>query len=298
MRKRNKLKASVGTLAIRIFLSNLALVTSTGVAIGNPIAVVRTFELNAEDVTVTVYRSESRIEGDYTFRNLQQPKHATEGARQGLKPDDRLPNGFRSFESREATDDTVRIMFPVVVPTNGIAFRNWFHDRESRYSQEQVDKLSIRERLDLGMPVGTIDGVYFTLRPTSFAASWRDARWDIEAFPYWLGARRLGETVSEEPELPDGWDLAFFMGYWKGDSSRREVKMHISYTQPHFPGNISAYLAFLPDNVVKTNYLITFQAEEGTRFSPAGSYEIVGRASDTNLSVRPAHLQLLEVQVK
>ena len=74
--------------------------------------------------------------------------------------------------------------------------------------------------------------------------------------------------------------------------------MHISYTQPHFPGNISAYLAILPDNVVKTNYLITFQAEEGTRFSPAGSYEIVGRASDTNLSVRPAHLQLLEVQVK
>lgn len=299
MRKRNDLRFSVGSLVIRIGVGTLALVASIGVATGNPIAVVPAFVLTAENVTVNVYRSESRIEGDYTFRSPQPPEQGTEGTGHELKPDSRLPNGFGSFRSLEFTDDTVRIMFPVIVPTNGIAFRNWFHDRESRYSQEQVDKLPIQERLDLGMPVGTIDGAYFTLRPTSFAASWRDARWDIEAFPRWSGARLRAERTSEETELPHGWALAFFMGGGSASGASKDgVKMHISYTQPHLPGNVSVYLPILSDAIVKSHYLITFQAQEGPHLTPLGSYEVVGQASDTRLTVRPANLQLLKVQVK
>lgn len=80
----------------------VALIASGVVAGANPIAVMRGFELTGADVTVNVYRSESRIEGDYTFRTTKYVPH-----------------------KGEFVDYTVIISLPVILPTNGVIIKEW-----------------------------------------------------------------------------------------------------------------------------------------------------------------------------
>ncbi len=103
------------------------------------------------------------------------------------------------------------------------------------------------------------------------------------------------ETFAVQPQLPAGWKLVFFfIGQAAGHGT---LKVQISYTQPHLPGNVAAYLPILPDNIVKRNYLVTFRAQHGTMLTPAAKYDVVGQPTDTILSVRPSNLQLLKAQV-
>ena len=101
-----------------------------------------------------------------------------------------------------------------------------------------------------------------------------------------------------QTQLPEGWQVVFFRFEFPIYKNENGLSMQISYTQPHLPGNVAAYLPILPGYVTKKNYLINFQPKEGVHFTPVGTYDIVGQVSGANLSVRPANLQLLKVQVK
>jgi len=107
------------------------------------------------------------------------------------------------------------------------------------------------------------------------------------------------EGLQIQPQLPGGWKLVFFLfDRLPVDADENGLQVRISYNQPHLPGNVSAYLPILPEDLIKTNYVITFQAQEGLRFTPAIPCELVGQPSVTNLSVGPTNLQLLKMQVR
>jgi sugar lactone lactonase YvrE len=107
------------------------------------------------------------------------------------------------------------------------------------------------------------------------------------------------DILKAELQLPKGWEYVLFPV--SGSTSAREVnqtfKMHVSYTQPHLPGNLSAYLPILPDDIVKTNFIITFRAQQRTHFTPPSGYDVVGKPTDTSFSVRPVNLQLIQLPV-
>ena len=169
--------------------------------------------------------------------------------------------------------DFAQIDMPVILPVKGGTAKTT--------NDEATPFFGERWWLDVAMPTAAIS--QHDVHPWA-------ARRSGQGFG--LDDRRMAQLP-----LPEGWQLVFFR-FEFSIKDKRELNVQISYSQPHLPGNISAYLPILPDDIVKKNYLITFQAQDGTRFSPAGSYEIVGRASDTNLSARPVNVQLLEVQVK
>jgi hypothetical protein len=238
--------AMVTAITIRALLISITLTLIVTGAIGNPISIRPGWELSGEDVTVNVFRSESRITGDYTFRAVQHP-----------------------YQRSERTDYGVYITFPIIL---------------------------LRQQVDLEKPVGRIEGYDFALTPGPFDQALFEAL-IFSSGPSagtWSTAAR-----GSRPELPEGWGLVFFSGGFQraATPSKDEVKVHISYTQPHLPGNISSYLPILPNNIVKANYVITFQARDGTSFSPVGSYDLVGQSSATNISFRPMNLQLMKVQV-
>ncbi len=231
----------------------IAIIVSGMVAGANPIAitVMPGFELIGADVTVNVCRTESRVEGDYTFRSTRFVPH-----------------------KGEFVEYTTRISFPVILPTNGVIVNAWPGPKCDR------EKL-----VAMAKPKETIEGQNIILQPLF-----------LDLDPSMLGEYFLGATT--KPELPNNWAFLFFgSSDWGSHLASSEVKTHISYTQPHLPGNLAAYLPVLPDNGVRKNYLVTFQAQEGTRLTPVGSYENVGRSSETRLSIRPVNLQLLKVQV-
>jgi hypothetical protein len=224
-----------------ILMSILAGVTVTN---ANPVmAPPPPYVLSAENVTINVYRSESKVEGVYT---LQAPQ--------------RRPARI------------VDIRFPVVFPTNSIVMTVY-----PVASSEQLKHVA-QQLMDRVKPVGSADGQEFTIRTTA------------------------GETSYYNPDIqrhmPQALVCQFFTGRMPVAPGKKQVNLHLSYVQPHLPGNISAYLPILQGDIVKKNYLITFRAQEGVGFTPLGDYEIVGKASDTVLSVRPADRQLLQMQVK
>ena len=257
---------------------------------GNPIAVTPGFELSTENVTVDVYRSESKITGDYTFRRIAQPRSNPEnddydGSAAGT-------NGLRGRwrPSRSAVIDYgIRLAVPIILPTNGVTIQKELAQPVQLREKYLTD--SMQERIAMVKPIGAIDGQDFSIGPPPFSEPFAPP-----PVPGLFG--RWDEIRQVQSQLPVGWELVFFRGYREGDSSRREVKLHLSYTQPHLPGNVSAYLPILPTDVVKKNYLITFQAQDGVHFAPVASYDVLGQASDTKLSVRPVDVQLLEVQAK
>jgi len=287
--------------SMRALLTGTALALSATVASGNPIVITPAFELSGENVTVDVYRSESKITGDYTFRAIQHPKRERERNGHQVERDDGFTNGESrlGFRSSVRIDYTVGIIFPVILPTNGVTFAKLQSEGQGQW--QQLIEQSIQQRLDLAKPEGTIDGHDFIPRPGPFDESWSEALRHIQRH-FNAGPVTSTESWTEarkgQPELPEGWELVFSHHQEPNDASKNEVKVRISYTQPHLPGNISAYLPILPGNGVKANYLIAFQAQDGTSFSPVANYEVVGLPSATNLSVRPAHLQLLRMQVK
>src|SRR5208283_3491519 len=124
MRKRNKLKSSVGTLVLRIVLGSLAVVAGTGMVNGNPIAVTPGFELSTENVTVNVYQSESRITGDYTFRRIAQPRSDPENAEY-----DGSGAGTNGLRGRWRSPRSVVVNYgislavPIILPTNGVTIQ-------------------------------------------------------------------------------------------------------------------------------------------------------------------------------
>jgi hypothetical protein len=253
---RQALGTSVGLLVVRTLWVSVVIAAGATAARGNPIFVTHAYELSGENVTINVYRSESRITGDYTFRAIQRQS--------------------------ERIDYTVGVRFPVILPRNGLTFRRWFSAVLDQ--KEQLEEQSIKQRLDLAKPAGTIDGHDFTPQPDAFEDSWRFE--DV-----WRPAQ------IDKAQLPEGWTLVFFSGGECGNAKENRIKAHISYTQPHLPGNISAYPPILPNHIVKDNCLVTFHAAEGTRFAPVGKYDVVGQPSVTNLSVRPENLQLLKVRL-
>jgi hypothetical protein len=267
----------------------IAAFAASAVAVdGNPILMLPSYELTAENVTINVYQSESRVTGDYIFRAIRKPGPVARD---------------------EFADAWIGVTFPIILPTNDLTSRDFF-DRNRLAGQW------IQQRMDWVKPEGTIDGPNVVFKPNPYEGDWRNA------------AIAHGLDWRTQPELPDGWEADFFSGglelaiaskiEGKGKeepfvmngfqpSDTKGLKIHISYTQPHLPGNISAYLPLLPDSAshgfympgifATTNYLITFQAQNGIRFAPVGHYNIVGQSSDTNLSVRPVNCQLLKIQI-
>jgi hypothetical protein len=143
--------------------------------------------------------------------------------------------------------------------------------------------------MDRVKPDKIINGRCVSITTSTFVEWWSD-----RAIP-------RGLLRQNPPALPDGWELVFFSGR-QDSTGKDEVKVHISYTQPHLPGNVSAYLPllppeFAPDNARPVDYLITFRAYKGVRFAPVDQYDVVGQPTDTQVSIRPVNLQLLKMQI-
>jgi hypothetical protein len=247
-------RAGFGSRRFRKLWSVLALAASITKTQANPISIMPGLELSGENVTVNVYRTESRIEGAYSFHSLAPPAEAA--------------------RDRSPMDYSVYVAFPVILPTNGVSEANL---------------------IGIAKPVGTLDGrkVGWTLSTADWSEGWLDT--------YRMTHRPYSEAVDglpQGPKVAEGWAAVFFETHERSDRPGVDRKMHISYTQPHLPGAVSAYLPILPAEIGKTNYLITFKAQKGVHFTPIGTYQAVGEASDNVLSVRPANLQLLQVRVK
>jgi hypothetical protein len=176
----------------------------------------------------------------------------------------------RGPNPRRFTDE-IWLDLPVSMPTNGMMTAAEQRDAPP----EQVNKL-IDKWLDLVKPNGTLDKKDFSL----------------DTMP---SANYLTRQV--ESQLPPGWGILSFWTRLYADACRPEVKLYLTYIQPHLPGNISAYLPILW-GADKSGCLITFKVEDGGYLTRLGNYEVVGNPTDTSISVRPAHLQLLQVQVK
>jgi len=232
-------------------------------ASGNPVQVpqptsVRRLELVAENVIVTIGPSHSRVIGDYRFRAAGQLKGVNRMSQSDI---------VEHYDRRAA--DPACIAIPVILPPE-VSPEAQSYPQVERYFQLQSAKpeaiVNDRKYAGLGMVLPHLD--------------------------------EMADRIQKRLSLPDGWKPVFFeFTALPFDASRNELDVRISYIQPHLPGNISAYLPILPDDAVRTNYLITFQAGEGVRFAPADHYDIVGHVSDTNVSVRPVGLQLLKIQI-
>ena len=284
-KKLMNLKATI-SVVMRALLVGIAFELSVTVANGNPIArppgsyeEAKSLKLTGEKVVVNVGSSESSVTGDYTFQATDLPVKRVFHA-------DMVSSLHRPGQADLAF---VIIAMPVIVPFSGSTYARRSSSiyllgmRPIQYkTNEQLQ--SEREQLQYerwkagGTPIATVgERVYSS----------------IVGYP-----GDMPESLKVQDQLPVGWKLvSCTFNAIPFDASKNQVRVHISYTQPHFPGNVSAYLPILPDNIAKTNYLITFQAQEGVRFAPVAPYDAVSQPSDTNLSVRPANLQLLKVQV-
>ncbi len=230
------------------------------------------FQISGEYVTVDVYQTESRITGDYTFQPITNQLIYRNASRHGFA----------------RKDNQFKVSFPLILPTNGVTESQW----KSLLSKNDPSLAHvIQERKDRTKPALTIDGRAFELGvhlEDITICSW------------------LSEVMPPQSKLPSGWEFACFSQddpYY----AEKDVKVHISYVQPHLPGNISAYLPLLPGSFQgreasaspfkELNYRINFQGHEGIRFTPVGQYEVIGDASDTQISVRPKDRQLLQMRV-
>jgi len=263
----------------------LAAFASCALAVrGNPLAMpppvpAPVYNLSAENVQILVGRSESVVSGDYTFRAVQDPK--------SMHAEERVSYYSRSYSPR--------IYFPVILPSNGFFTPNSWVSKTWDERNRLREKLK-RERLDLIKPKGTISGEPFAILPLNLFEAGEEAA-ALKRFVSW----------TNPPATPPGWEWEFFAGGSDADPSgfRNELRVRISYNQPHLPGNVSVYLPLLPANAhkaphsagLKTNFFISFQAQRGVRFEPLAHYNVVGQPSDTNIRLRPAHLQLLQMQI-
>lgn len=255
----------------------LAAFAASGLAVrGNPdvplVPALPVYGLSAENVQILVGRSESKVSGDYTFRVIHDPY---------------------SSQSEGGFHDYITIVFPVVVPTNGVVVPSDWMTQTDEQRSRLLERLK-KEQLDLIEPTMIIEGRHFAFAP-------------LYPFDDEDGAAALKHYLdwTNPPATPPGWKWMFFESLSDVAYSRlrNKVKLHLSYIQPHLPGNISAYLPLLPDKTHglshlanedrTTNLFITFQAQSGIRFKPLDSYNVVGQPSDTNICVHPAHLQLL-----
>ena len=187
------------------------------VAKGNPIALEPGLELSGENVTVKVYRTESRGEGDYTFSPIPAPPEPPEPQPQisrGVKRNDGfgLDTGRRQSE-RRAVVYWVQVTFPVILFTNGVPKRNW---------------------IDVVKPAGTLDGSEVVFRADPFSVKWSDARVAIWRMTHRMPSDRV-DVRHGPPELPEGWAAVFFENIGgQIVAPGMDRTMHISHTHPTF----------------------------------------------------------------
>ncbi len=104
----------------------------------------------------------------------------------------------------------------------------------------------------------------------------------------------LHDTPAPDTDLPNGWYLAIYECSIPLEFIDQSFSIQVSYTQPHFKGDISGYVPLNPPDST-SNSAITFHADPGFALKPYKK-SIFGQRSYPTIEFKPEDQRLLRVR--